>query len=56
MIMVGILTPLTAKDHRTIVVVTIEVVEKIERIHQRKHLTILHNKEQNHGELRIEGN
>ena len=28
------LIPLTAKDHRTIVVVTIEVVEKIERIHQ----------------------
>jgi hypothetical protein len=49
------LTPLTAKDHRTIVVDTIEVVEKIERIHQRKHLTILHNKEQNHGVLKTNG-
>jgi hypothetical protein len=27
-------------------------VEKIERIHQRKHLTIHHNKEQKAGELR----
>ena len=54
MIMVGILTHLTDKDRRTIVVVTIEVVEKKERIHQRKHLTILHNKEQKAGELRIE--
>ena len=54
--MTGILTHLTDKDHRTIVVGIIEVVEKKERIHQLKHLTTLHNKEQNCGVLRIESN
>jgi hypothetical protein len=49
------LIPLTTADLITIVVDTIEVVERIKVVHKLKHLTTLHNKEQNHGVLRING-
>ena len=44
--------PNSTINHRTIVVGTIEVVERIKVVHKLKHLTILHNKEQNRGELK----
>jgi hypothetical protein len=55
MIMADLILSTTA-DLITMVVDTIEVVERVKVVHKLKHLTTLHNKEQNHGELRIEGN